>query len=211
MQNCLKLAASLSIVLLPGFLLVSSCNSKSEQSDQSKNISEMRSMEDEDLAKRGMYLVTFGGCNDCHSPKNFGPEGVTFDSSRLLSGHPATDNLPPFDPAALKPGNYILFSPGLTAAIGPWGISYPANLTPDSATGIGAWDADIFIKTLRSGKHLGQADGRPIMPPMPWESVRNLNDDDLKAVFTYLRSLPPINNRVPNYKNPEEAIALTKK
>jgi hypothetical protein len=54
----------------------------------------------------------------------------------------------------------------LTAFVGPWGISYTANLTPDSATGIGAWSEAAFINTIRSGKHLGN--GRDILPPMPW-------------------------------------------
>jgi hypothetical protein len=74
-------------------------------------------------------------------------------------------------------------------------VSYSSNLTPDQNTGIGVWTEEIFIKTLRSGRHWGQA--RPILPPMPWQSLAQMTDEDLKAVYAYLRSIPPIQNRAP--------------
>jgi hypothetical protein len=83
----------------------------------------------------------------------------------------------------------------LTAWSGPWGVSYATNLTPDEETGIGAWDENMFIQALRTGQHLGG--GRPILPPMPWEMYRQASDEDLKAIFAYLKSLPPISNQVP--------------
>ena len=83
----------------------------------------------------------------------------------------------------------------MTAWAGPWGISYAANLTPDRDTGLGIWTEDIFIRTMRTGKHFGVA--RDILPPMPWQDLSQLTDDDLKAIFTYLRSIPPIRNHVP--------------
>ena len=98
---------------------------------------------------------------------------------------------------ALQPGQWGGISPDITAFTGPWGISYAANLTSDSATGIGAWGEDVFIKTLRTGKHLGADNGRPILPPMPWNFINKMTDEDLRAVYAYLKSLPPINNRVP--------------
>jgi len=82
----------------------------------------------------------------------------------------------------------------LTAWAGLWGVSFAANLTPDQ-TGLGAWREEDFIKTMRTGKHFGI--GRPVLPPMPWYDVAALTDDDLKAVFAYLRSLKPIRNAVP--------------
>ena len=82
-----------------------------------------------------------------------------------------------------------------TAWAGPWGVSFTANLTPDEDTGIGAWSEDIFIATLRTGKHWGQS--RQILPPMPWFNYGKMSDDDLKAVYAYLRSIPPVKNRVP--------------
>jgi hypothetical protein len=84
---------------------------------------------------------------------------------------------------------------GLTAWAGPWGGSYAANLTPDEATGLGIWTEELFIQALRSGKHMGV--GRDILPPMPWQNCAVLTDSDLRAIFAYLRSIPPIRNSVP--------------
>lgn len=51
------------------------------------------------------------------------------------------------------------------------------------------------MKAMRTGKHLGE--GRPIMPPMPWETIGKATDEDLKAMFAYLRALKPVQNQVP--------------
>ena len=69
------------------------------------------------------------------------------------------------------------------------------NLTPDENTGIGSWSEETFVKALRTGRHMGVA--RPILPPMPWENFRNMTGEDLSSVYAYLRSIPPIHNRVP--------------
>jgi len=169
---------------------------------------EKTEMSQSEMLIRGSNLVTAIGCNHCHTPKKMGPSGPVYDSALLLSGHQANSPLPVIDKKALTPGNWVLFASDLTATVGPWGISYAANLTPDSLTGIGAWSEEIFIKTIRSGKHLGQEGGRPIMPPMPWESVASLNDDDLKSVYTFLHSLPAIKNQVPAYMPPPEVMKL---
>lgn len=92
--------------------------------------------------------------------------------------------------------------------VGPWGISYSANLTPDTVTGLGAWNQDVFIKTLRTGRHLGQDGGRAILPPMPWEEFSQLTDDDLKSIFTYLQSLPAISNKVPAPVSPPDVAKM---
>ena len=152
-------------------------------------------MTKEDQIARGKYLVTFGGCNDCHSPKIMTPMGPVPDSTRLLSGHPAGQPLAAIDPKTVAPGNWVLTDDGTTTWVGPWGISYSANLTPDSSAGLGLWTADSFIKTMRTGKHMGT--GRMLLPPMPWQSIGQLSDNDLRAIFAYLQTLKPINNRVP--------------
>ena len=145
------------------------------------------------IVKRGEYLVRYGGCNDCHTPLKLGPNGPEPDMSRQLAGHPEDTKLPPPD---LKPGPWFAATAGMTAWTGPWGISYAANLTPDSNTGMGIWTEDMFLKAMRTGKHMGA--GREILPPMPWQSLGSLTDDDLKAVFAYLKSIPAIKNRVPD-------------
>jgi len=148
--------------------------------------------------KRGEYLVKFGDCSACHTPLKFGEHGPEPDLTKFLSGHPASTKLPPPD---LKPGPWFAATAGMTAWTGPWGISYSANLTPDKNTGLGIWTEAMFISAMRTGKHMGS--GRPILPPMPWPASSSLSDDDLKAIFAYLRSLPAIPNSVPAPLNPD--------
>ncbi|MEJ7827246.1 MAG: diheme cytochrome c-553 [Segetibacter sp.] len=194
------------------FLFIASCSTNNSKDDKKEDINHIRALEGEELVSRGKYLVTgVGGCGDCHSPKNFTAQGPVEDTTRLLSGTPANIPVKNFDASALKPGNFLASKPDLTAFVGPWGISFPANLTPDSATGIGAWTGDVFIKTIRTGKHLGQDDGRPILPPMPWSDYAKLTDEDLQAIYSYLRSIPPVSNKVPAPISPDEAMKLAKK
>jgi mono/diheme cytochrome c family protein len=151
-----------------------------------------------DPVARGRYLVEAIGCSDCHTPKKMGPNGPTLDRSRFLSGHPEGSELPAA-PAARGP--WIAATTwDLTAWSGPWGTSYAFNLTPDENTGIGSWSEETFVKTIRTGRHMGVA--RPILPPMPWEVYRNLTDEDLKAVYAFLRTIPPVHNRVPEPRPP---------
>lgn len=151
--------------------------------------------------ERGRYLVTVTGCNDCHTPLLWGPEGPHPDMSRMLSGHPATPVLPA--PPTLPAGPWMWTGTStLTAFAGPWGISYAANLTPHPTTGLGAevWTEEIFIKAMRTGRHFGTS--RPIAPPMPWAWYAQMTDEDLKAIYAYLRTIPPIDNLVPDYQPP---------
>jgi mono/diheme cytochrome c family protein len=144
-------------------------------------------------AAHGKYLVTIAGCNDCHTPVKMGPKGPEPDFSRLLSGHPANANFPP--PPKLGPGPWFAVVGAFTAWSGPWGISYSANLTPDTNTGLGIWTEETFIRTMRTGKHFGVA--RDILPPMPWQNLAAMTDEDLRAIYAYLRTIPPVNNPVP--------------
>lgn len=144
---------------------------------------------------RGAYLVTVGGCNDCHTPLKLGAHGPEPDLSRTLSGHPESVVLPPAPPLAGGPWLWA-GAATMTAFAGPWGISYAANLTPDPETGLGRWTEAQFVKTLKTGRHLGVS--RPILPPMPWQNASRMREEDLRAIYAYLRSLPPIRNRVPD-------------
>jgi hypothetical protein len=120
------------------------------------------------------------------------------DEKRLLAGHPEKAPYPSWAPPDLQQRNALaLTNPMLTAWAGPWGVSFAINLTPDQATGIAEWSEENFIQAMRTGKHQGQPNGREILPPMPWEDFKFMTDEDLKAVFTYLRSLPPVKNQVP--------------
>jgi mono/diheme cytochrome c family protein len=147
-------------------------------------------------AERGKYLVTAMGCNDCHTPMKMGPNGPEPDMSRMLSGHPNELKMPA-PPALPKNSPWVgVISGTSTAWAGPWGVSYTANLTPDQNTGLGIWTEAMFVKAIREGKHMGTS--RPILPPMPWPAFRNLNDDDLKAIYAYLRTIPAVHNQVPD-------------
>ena len=147
-----------------------------------------------DAIARGKYLATIAGCHDCHTPKKMGPHGPEPDFSRALSGHP--ESVKVAAAPKLPAGPWIAtVSSDLTAWSGPWGISYATNLTPDTNTGLGIWTEEMFIKALKTGRHMGVS--RPILPPMPWPNYAVMPDSDLKALFAYLKSLPAIKNRVP--------------
>ena len=93
--------------------------------------------------KRGAYLVTMMGCNDCHTPWKMGAQGPEPDMTRALTGHPADMVLPP-PPIAVGPWIWHGAATN-TAFAGPWGVSFTANLTPDKETGLGNWtDAQII-------------------------------------------------------------------
>ena len=77
----------------------------------------------------------------------------------------------------------------------------PANLTPDRETGIGAWSEEDFLKTLRTGV---SRRGFTLHPFMPWRQIQRMSDDDLRAIYRYLRTLPPILNAVPRRTSPTE-------
>jgi mono/diheme cytochrome c family protein len=152
-------------------------------------------------AERGQYLVTIMACNDCHTPFRMGPSGPEPDMARLLSGHPAALRMPAAPPLSAEWA--WAGAATNTAFAGPWGVSYAANLTPDEKTGLGSWDEEMFIRALRLGKHMGAS--RPIQPPMPWSWIGKMTDEDLKAVYTYLRSVPAIANEVPPWTPPAGA------
>lgn len=151
----------------------------------------------EDQVKRGHYLTLIGGCHDCHTPKIFTEKGPEPDMKRAFMGHPADLKAPEVPAGVIAPGKWgALGNEHFTAWAGPWGVSFAQNLTPDMETGLGSWTVDMFIKAIRTGKHMGE--GRDILPPMPWPMLRNATDEDLTAIFAYLQSVPPIKNAVPD-------------
>lgn len=77
---------------------------------------------------------------------------------------------------------------------GPWGRVASANITPDPS-GISYYDEVFFLKTIRSGRVGGV---RELNHIMPWKHFRHMTDEDLKAIFAYLRTLKPVKHRVDN-------------
>ncbi|MDO9374811.1 MAG: diheme cytochrome c-553 [Ferruginibacter sp.] len=150
------------------------------------------------LVKRGEYLVTIGGCDDCHSPKKMGPMGPELVMESRFSGYPADRPFPNYDSSLVKKG-IAMFNADLTSAAGPWGISFAANISSDS-TGIGNWSEAQFFTALREGKFKGLVESRPLLPPMPWQNLKHLTDEDIRAIFAYLKSTKPVKNVVPGNK-----------
>lgn len=146
---------------------------------------------------RGKQLVIEGNCDYCHTPLIETREGPVPDIKRRLSGHPQDAELPKLPDAEVGSPEWIDFLATLdtTEWAGPWGIVFAKNITPDPETGIGKWNEEIFITTMRSGVHIDLK--RAILPPMPWEDYGKLSDQDLKSLFAYLMTLHPVRNAVP--------------
>jgi len=123
---------------------------------------------------RGKYLVSLGGCNDCHTPGYFLGKP---DFSRALGGSEVGFELP-----------------GL-------GVFHGPNLTPDKETGLGNWTPQEIVAAITKGE---RPDGRELAPIMPWKSFAVLTKDDALAIAAYLKSLPPVKNKVPGPFGPSE-------
>ena len=157
-------------------------------------------------AERGEYLVSVLACDDCHSPKALLNGVPVPDMARRLSGHPSDSPLPAVPRGVLGPDQWaFLGNSHMTAWAGPWGISFAANLTPHD-DGLGLWTEEQFVNSLKTGTHLGV--GRPVLPPMPWPAYKNMSDEELKAIFAFLKTLPPVANVVPQPISPELAQGL---
>lgn len=205
---------SLVLAVLATSIVMSGCEHQKPKNESPSDLYEIAEAEprqpsQEELIQRGKYLVTVIGCNDCHSPKIMTPEGPAPDPDRILSGHNQNEKLPPMTSDAGRNG-WIMFSMGLTSAVGPWGVSYAANLTPDE-TGIGSWTYDNFKTAITKGKYKGLEGSRDLLPPMPWQMYRNMSDEDLLSIFSYLKSLPKVNNLVPSPIPPAQQTALNAK
>jgi hypothetical protein len=199
----LCLIAGLTVAIIACNQPAANDNSASQSSDAAMS-AKMQYGGFETQEKWGEHLVNIAACNVCHTPKKMTPQGPVDDSSLLLSGYPTKMPIPDIDRKMLE-------SKGLVAAqtesswIGPWGISFAANLTSDS-TGIGGWKEEQFLKAIREGKFMGLDNTRPILPPMPWSTYRNMSDDELKAIFAYLKSTKPVHNIVPDAMPPVTAM-----
>lgn len=186
---------SLSAVILALITIISMGLTLISCSEPAKTeISQLTDLSQEELIKRGAYLVNTSACHDCHSPKVMTPLGPEPDPERLLSGHPSDMPLPEVNKDAIK--EWVLFNQHLTSAVGEWGVSFSANLTSDE-TGIGNWTEEQFLTAIRKGKYKGLEGSRPLLPPMPWQVYKNMSDTDLRSIFAYLKTTKPIRNIVP--------------
>jgi mono/diheme cytochrome c family protein len=129
---------------------------------------------DKKLIERGKYLVTLGSCTDCHTPGYFFGKP---DMTRQLGGSEVGFEIP-----------------GL-------GVFHGPNLTPDKATGLGSWSEAEIVTAIQTGK---RPDGRELAPIMPWQAFAKLTKQDAQAIAVYLKSLPPVSNKVPGPFGPQE-------
>lgn len=186
----------LSLLLFTVVLYVVSCQPAAEQKTEVTTATDSQKFGGyASQEKWGEHLVSIGGCHDCHTAKKFGPNGMEPDMTMGLAGHPAAAPVPDVNKMDMaKKG--LSVTNDLTVWVGPWGVSYASNLTPDS-TGLLGWKEEQFIYAIRNGVYKGLPGSRPLLPPMPWQTIRNMTDDELKAMFAYLKTIPAINNTVP--------------
>jgi mono/diheme cytochrome c family protein len=137
---------------LAGFLAVAGLSAQAAASDTAQDA----------RVARGRYLVTIGGCNDCHTP-GYPETGAKVPEKEWLTGVPVGYQ-------------------------GPWGTSYPANLR-------------LVLNSMTEAQWLKHA-RQERLPPMPWFNLRAMTDEDLKAVYAYVRSLGPAGVAVPAYVAP---------
>lgn len=193
-QQNLTSMKKVAIIVLAIFVIVSCTNQNNPQITIDNKSNDTTS-----AVVRGEYLVNICGCNDCHSPKKMTADGPIPDPELLMSGHPANAKLDSYDnETALK---WLLFTFSGTATKGPWGISFAANITPDT-TGIGTWTETQFISALKHGNYRGVEGARKLLPPMPWMNYSKMTDDDVKAIFAYLKTIKPVKNIVPEPISP---------
>ena len=171
-----------------------SCNNSDTKKEATQGV-----ISNDSLIKRGAYLVAISGCDDCHTPKKMGAMGPEPDMELRLSGYRSDVPLPPVDTNVIKKG-WVLGNAELTGWAGPWGASFAANITSDE-TGIGSWTEEQFKKALTQGKWKGMDSNRTLLPPMPWQGFSNLTDEDVKAIFAFLKSTKPVKNIEPPIKS----------
>ncbi|MFQ5852858.1 MAG: c-type cytochrome [Candidatus Binatia bacterium] len=147
--------------------------------------------EQKTYVERGRYLVhNLAYCVGCHTPLGPGGEGDP-DLKLYLSGVPAKF-------AGAKKG-----PPQVAGFRGRRGARYyPKNLTPDPQTGIGKWTEDQFVRAFTERT---RPDGTKYdKSQMPWERYRNMKEEDIRAIYRYLRTIKPIKNKVPENIPPKE-------
>lgn len=184
-----KVNLAVGFIILATGIIIFACTGGQKKEEKSPILSQS------EMVNRGEYLVTAIGCDDCHSPKKMGAQGPEIIPELRLSGYPANRPVEKVDTSVTSKG-WVVLSPDLTMAAGPWGVSFAANLTSDG-TGIGNWSESNFLTAIRNGKAKGLENGRSLLPPMPWYNFAKLTDEDIKSIFAYLKTTNAVKNIVP--------------
>lgn len=127
--------------------------------------------------KRGEYLVTISGCNDCHTPGYFLGKP---DQDRFLGGSDVGFEIP-----------------GVGVFVG-------RNITPDKETGIGSWTTEQIVTAIQTGQ---RPDGRVLAPIMPWHAFAQLTAEDARAIALFLQSVEPVTQAIPGPFKPGEKVS----
>ena len=135
-------------------------------------LSAFAAVADELQTTRGRYLVTVGGCNDCHTPGYFLGESRHVTLSRRI---------------------------GCGLRISGRGVFVGSNITPDKETGIGNWTREQIVKAIQGGE---RPDGRILAPIMPWHAFATFTADDAVSIATFLQSLNRSATKFPVLSNP---------
>lgn len=141
----------------------------------------MERPEPADTIAYGKYLITIGGCGDCHTPQN---QGTPIEGMDLAGG---------FEFKA------------------PFGTVRSANITPDDKTGIGSWSKDRFVKRFKQYSvpvdSLHQVEGNEFNTVMPWQMYAGMAEQDLEAIYAYLKNISPVENAVTRFTPASETVA----
>lgn len=139
-----------------------------------------------DLVAQGKYLATVSGCVGCHTPlqPQFADAKNITPADRVTMSLSARDAL---DTSRLLAG-------GQTFNLGPAGVLFTANLTPDPETGIGKWTDEELKTSIRTGASRA---GRLQHAIMPYRTYNNMAESDINAIVAYLRSVPAVKNTLP--------------
>ena len=170
-------------------VLIIACN------DKPVVVENKTSSPQEPLVKRGEYLAHISGCIHCHTPKMMTPMGPIPDTSRLLAGYISNATQNPISEDAFSKG-WLLYNMEGTSLATPMFTSYSANITSDE-TGIGNWSYENFKTAITKGKYKGIPTGRDLLPPMPWQDFQHFKEDDIQAIYAFLKSTKPVRNIVP--------------
>ncbi|WP_161888771.1 c-type cytochrome [Pontibacter russatus] len=130
----------------------------------------------EDEVTKGKYLLTISSCGDCHTPRD---KGNPIEEMHLAGG----SEFPTPDGGKLR----------------------SANITPDRETGIGNWTAEVFVQRFKSQEHpAAVAPGGP-NTIMPWSMYAGMKEEDLRAIYSYLMTVKPINNKIERFTPPAKS------
>lgn len=123
-----------------------------------------------DRRQYGKYLMEIGGCMDCHTKQEHGQPVAGMELAGGFEFHM------------------------------PQGVVVSANITPDVETGIGSWAEDGFVSRFRQYSEMAETGGPPVTPEtftiMPWLATSQLKDEDLRAIYQYLRTVKPVSQKV---------------